>query len=254
VSAAERNHIKSFAQCFLHDISPFDWDTDLLATSRVAEDLLRHLSKDKNLMRALIKHAAEDNYLWTKCEEDLVEDKIVLWDDIDKNLRIRLRMSTAPQQRLAHCHRFSFSNLVLRGSYTHWIYKPVAGFDETTYLEDVEEVVLHEDNAGDCFTIHHNTLHSTPFTEEHTISLVLRGNPVKERAPVMFKERRQRAEFAGVLSPVRGGETEPSIASEGDMFWRVGEEKESPARRVERQMRSDRHAFWLRRLEEYGII
>ncbi len=254
MNAPSHVHLKTFGSCFLHDIKPFDWNSDLLAASRTGEDILRRLADDKMLMRALIEHAAADPYLWSKCEEDLVEDKIVLWDDVDRNLRIRLRMSIAPQQRLAHNHRFSFTNLVLRGTYTHWIYQPLDTFDEKTRLEDVKEVVLHEDRAGDCFTIHHDTLHSTPFTEEHTISLVLRGNPVKERAPVMFKESRQRAEFEKQVTLARGGEIEPAVADVGDMFWRVGEDRESEDRRKERRMTEERHAFWLRQLTDYGIL
>jgi hypothetical protein len=127
-------------------------------------------------------------------------------------------------------------------------------FDENTRSEDVREVMLHEDVAGDFFTIHHNTLHSTPFIEEHTISLVLRGNPIKERAPVMFKEPRQRADFIERDAVPTGGEVEPSAARSGDMFWRIGENSETKERRVERQMSLERHAFWLNKLEDYGII
>lgn len=246
-------HIHSVSKNFLHDLMPFDWESDLFSTSLVAETCLRRLAGDKRLFRELIEAAVADPYVWSKCEEDLVEDKIVLWDDVERNIRIRLRMSTRRQERLAHNHRFSFTNLVLRGKYVHWVYKPLATFDETTALEDVEEVMLHEDRANDCFTIHHSTLHSTPFIEPHTISLVLRGNPVKERAPVMFKEPREREQFRA-QNAQRGGDIEPEIAEKGDMFWRVGENKESAERRNERQMSRDRHAYWCQQLGEYGLI
>ena len=246
-------HLHRVTRNFLHDLEPFDWETDLLSTARIAEKCLRRLAEDKRLFRELIEAASEDPYVWSKCEEDVVEDKIVLWDDVERNIRIRLRMSTRRQERLAHNHRFSFTNLVLRGTYIHWVYKPLATFDETTALEDVEEVMLHEDRANDCFTIHHSTLHSTPFLEPHTISLVLRGNPIKERAPVMFKEARERDQFRAEQSK-RGGDIEPSIAAKGDMFWRVGEDQESVERRGERQMSRERHSYWCRQLGEYGLI
>ena len=80
-------------------------------------------------------------------------------------------MSTAHQEQLAHCHRFSFTNLVLRGSYKHTNFESSGGLTETTNVDDVRTVLVHEDRGGDCFSIHHEALHSTPFTEIGTISL-----------------------------------------------------------------------------------
>jgi hypothetical protein len=148
--------------------------------------------------------------------------------------------------------------LVLRGRYLHRNYVAENGFDENTLPEDVRPVILHEDRAGDCFTIHHDALHSTAFTEIGTISLVLRGNPVKERAPVMFKEARGRAEALATRqaggAPGTIAEEEPDAAAVGEMFYRVGEELESPERRAERQMTVEKHRYWCSHLEELGIV
>lgn len=238
-------------RAFFSAVPTLEWETDLEGSARIAETLLRRLVADKALFRALLEKIPARAEFWLKCEEDISEDKLVLWDDMDKGLRIRLRMSTRSQERLAHTHRFSFTNLVLRGSYIHWMYSPLGSFNETTRLEDVREVMMHRDREGDCFTIHHDALHSTPFTTPHTISLVLRGNPVKERAPVMFKEARGRAE---ALARTAGTDVEPELALAGDMFWRVGEVSESAQRRQERQMSRERFDYWLAKLAEYELI
>jgi len=250
-----RLHIETFRGSFLAQLGAIDWHVDLSLLHRRNAEVLQRLASDKQLMKDLILWAREDPYLWSKCEEDVVEDKIVLWDDMAKNLRIRLRMSTAPQQRLAHSHRFSFTNRVLRGQYVHWIYRPLESFDPLTRLDHIRTVFQHVDRAGDTFTIHHETLHSTPFPEFGTVSLVLRGNPVKERAPVMFKEPRGRAEeIAKLQSDKRDLTVEPEHAQEGDFFWRVGEDRESPERRQERQMRPERIDYWVRELISYDIL
>src|SRR5205807_7425422 len=108
----------------------------------------------------------------------------------------------------------------------------------------------------ECFTIHHDALHSTPFTQLGTVSLVLRGNPVKERAPVMFKESRGRQEAFGDGADGRnvGSEQEPRVASAGDMFWRVGEHGETIERRRERQMSIEKYRYWCNWLAESGIV
>ena len=254
----DRVHVHATPVDLFADVDRIDWD-DLTGSARLTQDLIRRFAADKALFRRLLFAVEHDPYLWAKCEEDVVEDKIVLWDDVEKGLRIRLRMSTDYQQQLAHSHRFSFTNLVLRGRYVHRNYVAENGFGEHTLPDEVRPVMLHEDHAGDCFTIHHDALHSTAFTEVGTISLVLRGNPVKERAPVMFKEARGRAEALAAREQERdgravGAEEEPEAAQVGDMFWRVGEELESAERRAERQMTIEKYRYWCTRLEQLGLI
>jgi hypothetical protein len=246
-----QTHLAKNADCFLANVADIDWERPLTELHENNAKILRQLASEKALLRKLILGAREDDYLWAKCEEDLVEDKIVLWDNLDNGIRIRLRMSTKPQQRLAHSHRFSFTNLVMRGQYVHWHYDKLDTFDEKTRLEDVVTSAQHVDRQGDIFSIHHEAMHSTPFLDFGTISLVLRGNPVKERAPVMFKEARGRAEFIE-----QGGdlEVEPDHAGEGSFFWRVGEERESRQRRAERRMSSAKLDYWIESLEEFGIL
>ncbi|NEB74296.1 hypothetical protein G3I40_03450 [Streptomyces sp. SID14478] len=253
---ADRVHVNNTRVELFDNVDPIDWD-DLPSAAALTQRLIREFAEDKTLFKRLLLAVEHDPYLWAKCEEDVVEDKIVLWDDVEKGLRIRLRMSTDYQQQLAHNHRFSFTNLVLRGTYLHRNYVARNGFNEDTLPEDVQPVMLHEDRAGECFTIHHNALHSTPFTELGTISLVLRGNPVKDRAPVMFKEARGREEALAQQTADRHAglsEIEPEAAGVGTMFWRVGEDLESTERRAERQMTKEKYHFWCRRLEELGII
>ncbi|MEU7729800.1 hypothetical protein AB0B78_31915 [Streptomyces sp. NPDC040724] len=258
IETADRVHVNNTRVDLFENVGPIDWE-DLPAAAALTQQLIRDFAEDKALFRRLLLAVEHDPYLWAKCEEDVVEDKIVLWDDVEKGLRIRLRMSTDHQQQLAHNHRFSFTNLVLRGTYLHRNYFARGGFDENTLPDDVHPVLLHEDRAGECFTIHHNALHSTPFTELGTISLVLRGNPVKDRAPVMFKEARGREEAVRSLretavTPGELSEVEPESAEVGTMFWRVGEDRESSERRAERQMTLKKYRFWCVKLEELGLI
>lgn len=255
-TSPDRIHVHNTPVELFEGIDRIDWE-DLPGSAALTQRLIGEFAEDKALFRRLLLAVEHDPYLWAKCEEDVVEDKIVLWDDVEKGLRIRLRMSTDYQQQLAHNHRFSFTNLVLRGSYLHRNYVARNGFDENTLPDDVQPVLLHEDRAGECFTIHHNALHSTPFTQLGTISLVLRGNPVKDRAPVMFKEARGREEALEELTRSTAeplSEIEPEEAGVGTMFWRVGEDRESAERRAERQMTKEKYYYWCQKLEELGII
>lgn len=250
-----KKHLRFREHELFASLGSIDWESpDFESLAEKTQDFLYKFAADKKLFKELLLAVPEDPYLWSKCEEDVAEDKIVLWDDIENNFRIRLRMSTKSQERLAHNHRFSFSNLVLRGKYIHWHYLAKADFNELTALDEVEETCIHEDRAGDCFTIHHNFLHSTPFPEPGTVSLVLRGNPLKRRAPVMFKEARGREEALMGISKEIGLEYEPENAVRGSTFWRIGEEEESAERRAERRMTLEKYNYWVDQLEKWNLI
>lgn len=213
---------------FLDDLPAINWD-DLPAAAAIAEPALRRVAGDKSFLRGLLAAVPGDPNLFSKCESDTVEDKIVLYDDEQRGIRIRLRLATTEQRELAHSHRFSFSNLVLRGSYKHRNYQCRGEFSQESTAEDVVPVCIHEDSPNHCFTIHHSAVHATPLEAEGTISLVLRGPAVKRRAPVV---------------PRTGGRP----------FERIGEAEESAERRKLRQMSAVKFDEWCRRLEEYKII
>lgn len=213
---------------FLDELPRIDWD-DLASAAAIAEPVLRRLAADKKLFRSLLAVVPDTPRLFNKCESDTVEDKIVFYDDADRGMRVRLRMATAQQRELAHTHRFSFSNLVLRGSYAHRNYDCEGGFSERTDPETVTPICVHEDSPGHCFTIHHTAIHATPLESAGTISLVLRGPAVKLRAPVVPRQS-------------------------GRGFSRIGEGEESPERRKLRQMTRERFDGWCKQLTEFGII
>ncbi|MEU6073679.1 hypothetical protein [Micromonospora sp. NPDC047074] len=239
------------------EVDRLDW-SDLDGTASRCEAMLREIAADRELMTALVYGAPADPVLWSKCEEDTVEDKIVLCDDPERQFRLRLRLSKQYQEELAHQHRFSFSTLVLRGRYLHRTYRVSGDFGAGTSLDDVVPVWIHEDGPGDVFTIHHEAVHSTPLVEAGTVSLILRGPAEKERAPVLFREDRASElsadEQAEALAGAVPGEFEPLEASAGTFFWRVGEQGESATRRSKRQMRREVFDHWCRELIAMGVI
>jgi hypothetical protein len=232
---------------FFAQVPAIEWD-DIRHVHRGNAELLAEIAGDRSLMRELVLGTRENPQLWHKCEEGVVEDKIVLWDEPARGFRLRLRMATDYQQEMPHQHRFTFTNLVLRKHYTHRAYSVRGVFGEGTRVEDVSTECVHDDAAGHCFTIHHEAIHSTPLPEPGTINLVLRGPAVKDRAPVLFVEAR------GEATANRDQEQEPEFAERGHVFWRVGEKDESPERRAERQMTEATYQAWLTRFEEYRLI
>ncbi len=232
---------------FFGQLPSIDWD-DIRQAHPGNAALLAEIAGNRALMRELVLGARQNPLLWSKCEQGVVEDKIVLWDEPERGFRLRLRMATDYQQEMPHQHRFTFTNLVLRKHFTHRAYGVDGVFGEGTNVEDVATECVHEDVVGHCFTIHHEAIHSTPLPEPGTINMVLRGPAMKDRAPVLFVEAR------GGAGANRGSDEEPEVAERGHVFWRVGEKDESAERRAERQMTDATYQAWLARFEEYGLV
>lgn len=239
----------SAAAAYFSSIPDLDWD-DVSAVHATSAPILADIAGNHALMREMVLGAHNDPALWPKCEEGVVEDKIVLWDEPERGFRLRLRMATKSQEEMPHQHRFSFSNYVLRGEFLHRNYEVSGAFGEGTRPDDVNSVIVHEDIAGHCFTINHAAIHSTPLPGMGTINLVLRGPAVRDRAPVIFAASRGESTAHGKAPTLE----EPESAERGHVFFRVGEKDESPERRADRRMTDETYATWVARLEEYGLI
>jgi hypothetical protein len=213
---------------FLDDVPPVDWDD--IETAHVATTaVLQRLANDRETLRALVLGVEDDPALLGKCEIHSLDDKIVIYDALERSrFRIRLRLATSYQDERPHNHRFSFTTLILRGRYHQTWYRARAPLDEGIDVADIEPVCSRDEPAGSGFTIHHDTLHST-VTPVDTVSLLMRGPSAKKRAILTHK---------------------PS----GRVWWRYGETDEPPERREEVRMPLARYHEWCRRLEAYGIL
>lgn len=211
----------------LDDLPPLDW-SDLLGVSEISQKILRTLAADKSALRELVYAVETNPRLMAKCELHALDDKIVLYDDLDRGFRIRLRLATADQHERAHTHRFSFSTLILRGMYHQAWYETDAVLDENVDVSSIKPVCYRDERAGSAFTIHHNAIHATQ-ADPDTISLIMRGPAAKDRAIITQKET-------------------------GRVWFRYGEKDETPERREKIRMPLEKYLEWRNKLEFYGLI
>jgi hypothetical protein len=215
-------------QDFLKDVDAIDW-SDLNTSAKCAERILRQLAADKELLRHLLLEVADNESLFSKCECHPLDDKIVIYDAMqEKNFRIRFRLATSYQDERPHTHRFSFTTLILRGVYYQTFYTSTNPLDDAIDVNAITPVYMREDQAGSAMTIDHSTIHST-IAAPDTISLLLRGPAVKDRAIITHK-------------------------ATGEVEWRIGAEQESMARRQQVQMSIQTYADWCKVIEAAGLI
>lgn len=224
-----------------------DW-SDFAEAGRRTRQLVRRLAADKTALRNMVYAVEHDEQLFSKCETHQLLDYIVIYDALDRGLRLRVHISTDDHFDRPHDHRFSFSSLIVRGQYRHtWhvMHRPVydAGRDDRVRLwqnrrnpdpesdiefDDLQPVFTRVEAAGNCYTLHHSAIHTT-FTMPDTVSIFLRGPSEKRRSIIMDRAERT-------------------------FWWRFGRTEETDERRHEKQMTVEKYRDLRSRLERLGVI
>lgn len=98
-----------------------DWN-DFEAAGEATRDVVQRLADDKESLRKLVYDVEHKPELLAMCERHQLLDYIVLYDALDRGIRLRLHISTDDHFDRPHDHRFSFSSRILTGGYTHTWY------------------------------------------------------------------------------------------------------------------------------------
>lgn len=124
-------------------------------------------------------------------------DKLVLWNNDDKTMQIRLhvytdRFSSGNAHNLAdiseaHNHRWNFSTRILSGGYFHTIYRMDLLETGKSYLAPI---MIRYEGIGSCYTLHHSQYHSI-IEEPNTVSLIVRGPIEKASFQVIAENERE---------------------------------------------------------------
>lgn len=214
------------AAAAMNELPAVDW-SDLEAAAEVTREIALRIGDDRELLRALVDRASDVPELREKCEIHTLDDKIVVWDEPDKGLRIRLRLANTKQYERVHNHRFSFTAYLLNGTYYHTLYATDQPLDETADVERFWPRSIREERTGTIITLHHEQLHTT-LTDPDTVSLMIQSPAQKRRA---FMIRR----------------------SDGEVWYRLGAADEDADRRREVRMSDARLAYWRQRMVDLGV-
>ncbi|MFS0696657.1 hypothetical protein [Streptomyces nitrosporeus] len=215
------------AEALMASLPSVRWD-DIEAAAEITTAIARRIGDDRPLLRTLVARALHTPELRAKFECHALDDKIVIWDDQEKGLRIRLRLANTDQYERVHNHRYSFTAYILHGAYRHTLYATDQPLDETADVSRFWAHFVREEPAGRCITLDHEQLHTT-VTEPETISLMIQSPARKKRA---FMIRRD----------------------DGQVWYRYGAADESAERRLEVAMSDDRLHHWLSRLKAFGLL
>lgn len=109
-----------------------------------------------------------------KCESWDWGERLVLFDDPDADVRLRLHVFSGGRDA-PHNHRWSFTSLVLHGAYQHLLYGDIDRFLEHCLLP--EPVLVRRERKASSYTFGVSGVHSID-PMPGSVSLVIRGPAV----------------------------------------------------------------------------
>jgi len=177
-----------------------DW-TDFDRASRISSEIVQDLASDRALLRRLVLSVKRDDRLRFLAEKHDELNYIVLYDALDRGLRLRLHRFSKGLEDIPHNHRFSFSSALLSGSYVHTLFQ-VERLDsehegqqpwslhqpEGSHvgvavrelpLAGLEPQLATVQAAGSSYSLHHSTIHKTAMPVEDAYSVFCRGPAMK---------------------------------------------------------------------------
>lgn len=164
-------------------LEQLNW-ANLEEVSAATESVLREMESDRSHLRRLLASLSGDAALLSMCENYDLLDKLVLFRGESCDFRVRLHLFLPGYFDRPHNHRWSYSSLILHGSYQHSIFGQDSGLTEDIDVASLRPIMTHRQRAGDFYTLHHTLIHSV-IAEPYTVSLIIRGPSQKNRFLVM---------------------------------------------------------------------
>jgi hypothetical protein len=219
-------YLKAKKMELFENLPKLNWD-DLETTSAITVDVCKKMA-DPDFLRQAVEHVYNTPELFDLCECHELDDKIVIYNDLEKGYRIRLRLGNEDQYERAHNHRFPFTTYILHGTYYQSWYNIDGEFGSETRLENVTKQCSRVEKKGAYFTISDKAIHSTQ-TDPFTVSLVICGPPKKDNTQIIHMKT-------------------------GEVWSKWGKKFESQEQIEKAKMSRERFNFWKEKMEEFSII
>ena len=165
---------------------------------------------ERGLLDRLLDGVRADAHLAALCERYDFLDKLVVYDDPESSVRLRLHLYRPGYFDRPHNHRWAFSSMIVSGSYRHLVYGDDERFDQQTDPESLRAVYERVERPGSHYALHHTSVHAVQ-AEADTISLLLRGPATSDRFLILDREA-------------------------GGSFWVYGAARESAEQRASKRM------------------
>lgn len=213
-------------ETLIDPLRDLDWD-DVEAVDSATRKTFAHIAGSRYLLRRGLSAIREDARLMALCEHYDILDKLVLFDDPETGIRVRLHVFGPGYHDRPHNHRWTYASHILRGEYRHRIYQPADLHTELNPLTLDPMLVRHE-QAQTSYTLHHSAIHAV-VAEPGTVSVVVRGPAQADRFLVMDNKT-------------------------GEAWWQYGAAKETPEDAYRKRMAGERFEELVTSLTDWNVI
>jgi hypothetical protein len=168
---------------------------DLQSMLDGGEALMREAAQPEHL-QALLERTRTSPELLAQCEHFNLFDKILLHEDRQRGVKLRLHVFGGEVREMHH-HRASFSALVLHGSYRHLLFGDEMWLGEPgDSPSQLQPLLAQEQQPGTSYAIHHAMVHATVAKPE-TVSLMLQAPVARESFRIYDLETGRRRDRYG---------------------------------------------------------
>jgi hypothetical protein len=202
-----------------------------LSLDNVASDcetLLRGLANSKSALRNAVSAILLNEDLIPLCEHYDLLDKLVILDDKQTGIRVRLHVFLPGYFDRPHNHRWSYSSLILQGGYRHYLYGEDSNLTPATDVLSLKPIMVRDEKAGSFYALDHRMIHSV-VAQPYTVSLIVRGPAVKDRFVVMDRQS-------------------------GRAWWQYGSADENEADKLQKRMSIPMINTTISKLSEIGVF
>ncbi|MFF5488106.1 hypothetical protein [Streptomyces virginiae] len=201
-------------------------DLDTLSTE--LPPLLAELANDPEWLTAAMDNLRRTSELRDLSERLAELDKLVLVNDADSGVRIRLHRFRQGYFDRPHNHRFTFGAHILIGGYRHTVYGDFPNPEKHFDIAEVKPTLIRREGAGASYVIGHTLVHSVA-AEPETLTLTVRGPAQKDRMLIVDREQ-------------------------GKYWWQFGVKNENPAEVAARRLTDDQLDETVQALRDSGLI
>lgn len=213
-------------EMLIDPLRDMDWD-DVEAIDSAARKIFAHIVGNRYLLRRGLATIRDDPHLMTLCEHYDILDKLVLFDDPEADVRVRLHIFGPGYHDRPHNHRWTYASHILRGEYRHRIYRAMELHPDLVPAT-LDAIHVRQEQAGASYTLHHSAIHAV-VAEPSTVSIVLHGPAMTDRFLVMDNK------------------TEKA-------WWQYGAAEETPEDSRRKRMTRERFENLVTSLADWGVV
>ena len=202
--------MKPFLRQFVESLRSINWSNVSIAHSNI-ERLLKDVYRDKeSLYKEIESHdLREREYRGKKSYNLPTHLKWYLHRDLNKQFEIWIHEYKPEALRgrgyanVPHNHRYWFTSLLLRGSFTHKIYEVEGKQSDLLSFGSMQMIGHWPMSQGDVYTLDSDKIHSLTQIDDTTLTLIVSSRQIRE-----YSE-----EFVPATREIRRHDTIENIAS-----------------------------------------